>query len=61
MERIVWKWKANVDKFIGNPDVVGIYIQADYPFEYQCLVGRSGYVGFVETISDFVQKEPDEV
>lgn len=50
--RTVWRWKANVQDYINQPNVVGVYVAVAEPSEYQCLVGRSGYVGFIETVPD---------
>jgi hypothetical protein len=49
--RIVWKWKANVEDYLGQPDVVGVHytIWTRLQFGWDLTpYGRSGWVGFRE-------------
>ena len=49
---IVWKWKANVDDFLVNPNAVAIFAnglgKTDTGKEDFSLFGRDGWVAFEE-------------
>jgi hypothetical protein len=51
MRIIVWKWKANAVNYIGKEGVVGVWIPAVWMGDDQSLLGRDGYVGYVESVS----------
>ena len=47
MRRIIWKWKANIEDYIGRPGVVGVRVSIAFPKD-PSLFGRDGYVGYDE-------------
>ena len=44
---IVWRWKPDVDKYVGKPGIAGIHY-AIYTFRDLTPYGRDGWVGFIE-------------
>jgi hypothetical protein len=50
MRIIVWKWKANAVNYIGKEGVVGVWIPTAWEDDHS-LLGRDGYVGYVESVS----------
>ena len=51
---IVWKWKANINDYVGLPPVVRV-CPTPWKKEDWILTGRDGWVGYLEKDEEVVK------